>query len=111
MPRARNIKPGFFESEQVGQVPFGARLLFEALWLMADREGRLEDRPLRFKGFAFRYDPTTVEDIEQWLQQLEDVRLIDRYTVDRLMLIWIPKFKKHQNPHVKEKGFVSGICG
>lgn len=103
MARARNIKPGFFESEALGQCEFGARLLFAALWTMADREGRLADRPMRIRAYAFTYDAVTAEQVDGWLCQLAAQELIDRYEVDGLKCISVCKFSKHQNPHTKEK--------
>lgn len=101
MPRSRNIKPGFFSSEELGLCDHGARLLFAALWTLADREGRIEDRPMRIRAYAFPYDAVTAEDVEKWLAQLESHGLIARYE-NGAKVICVEKFKKHQNPHVKE---------
>ena len=49
MARARNIKPAFFKNETLVELPVETRLLFIGLWTLADREGRLEDRPKRIK--------------------------------------------------------------
>jgi hypothetical protein len=98
--RARNIKPGFFKNDDLAQCEHGARLLFAGLWTLADREGRLEDRPVRFKGELFAYDEKV--DIEKWLKQLHARHFITRYEIDGHKYIQINKFKKHQNPHVKE---------
>ena len=43
--RARNIKPGFFKNDALAELDFAGRLLFIGLWGIADRAGRLEDRP------------------------------------------------------------------
>ena len=98
--RARNIKPGFFKSEEVAECSPWARLLFPGLWCMADREGRLEDRPKRMKGEIFPYDSIEIEPL---LQELVEQGLIIRYEVDGQKLIWIPTFVKHQKPHPNEK--------
>jgi len=79
MPRARNIKPGFFKNEDLIELPFEARLLFIGLWTLADREGRLEDRPKRIKIELFPEDDCNVDDL---LRQLADKKLIIRYEVD-----------------------------
>jgi hypothetical protein len=102
MARARNIKPGFFESEQVGTASPGARLLFIALWQLADREGRMEERTMQIKAYAFRYDAITTEAVAGWLAELEAAKLIDRYESDGQKLIEILNFAKHQRPHQKE---------
>lgn len=99
MARARNIKPGFFTNPEVVEVSFEARLLFIALWTLADREGRLEDRPKKIKMAAF---PADSVDVDQMLEELADVGLIERYLVGGMRLINIPNFRKHQSPHHKE---------
>jgi len=103
MPRARSIKPGFFESEQVGSVSPCARLLFIALWQLADREGRLEDRPKRIQYYAFRYDDQKTISVELLLQELLEQSLIDRYENNGVKVISIPAFRAHQHPHHTEK--------
>lgn len=101
MARSRNIKPGFFSSEELGLCDHGARLLFAALWTLADREGRIEDRPMRIRAYAFPYDAVTTDDVGRWLDQLESHGLIARYE-NGARVICVEKFKKHQNPHMKE---------
>ena len=54
--RARNIKPGFFKNDTLAELEFAARLLFIGLWGLADRAGRLEDRPKKIKAEVFPYD-------------------------------------------------------
>jgi len=102
MARARNIKPGFFKNEYLAELPPLTRLLFIALWCEADREGRLEDRPLRIKAEYFPYDDC---DINTMLAQCEHSagNFLTRYEVDGKRYIQIRNFKKHQNPHIKEQ--------
>lgn len=102
MARARNIKPGFFESDQIGEVSFCARLLFIAMWQIADRCGRLERRPAKLRAYAFRYDALSVADVEAMLGELERVGLVKTTDFDGLNVIEIPTFTKHQTPHPKE---------
>lgn len=99
MARSRNIKPGFFKNEDLAECDFAARLLFAGLWVLADREGRLEDRPKRIKGELFAYDSVEVEPL---LQQLAHHGFIARYEVEGLRVIQVMKFSKHQHPHHKE---------
>ena len=103
MARARNIKPGFFESEQVGSVSISARLLFISLWQLADREGRLLDRPMQIKAFAFRYDAISADSVDGWIAELDAAGLIVRYQADGQKLIEIPNFVRHQRPHQREE--------
>jgi len=99
MARARNIKPSFCSNEQIAECDIWARMLFIHLWGLADREGRLEDRPLRIKAAVFPYDNC---DVETMLAQLADKSLIIRYEAGGMKLIWIPKFLLHQRPHINE---------
>ena len=99
MSRARNIKPGFFANEELVELPFETRLLFIGLWIIADREGRLEDRPKRIKMAVF---PADSVDIEKGLDALQSSGFIRRYTAKGIACIQVINFKKHQNPHIRE---------
>jgi hypothetical protein len=106
MARARNIKPGFFKNEELGGLPFGARLLFIGLWTLADREGRLEDRPGRIAGELFPYDrDISIAEINSWLDGLANgpEAFIVRYAIGKSRFLQITNFKKHQSPHHKEQ--------
>lgn len=99
MARARNIKPGFARNEDLAECSFAARLLFALLPTLADREGRLEDRPKRIKAELFPFDSIEAGPL---LDELDRWGLIARYVVDGQSLIQILAFVKHQNPHHKE---------
>ena len=98
--RARNIKPGFFQNEDLAELCPETRLLFIGLWLLADRQGLLEDRPKKIKMQIF---PADSWDVDPMLQELADQNLIVRYIIDSKKFISIPAWDKHQNPHVKER--------
>lgn len=100
MARARNIKPGFFKNEFLAEMPCEARLLFIGLWTLADREGRLEDRPKRIKAELFAFDSF---DVDSMLNLLQRDLFVLRYEVDGVRFIQIENFVKHQDPHYKEK--------
>lgn len=100
MARARNLKPGFFKNEDLAECTSWARLCFAGLWTLADREGRLEDRPKRIKGELFAFDSIEVEPL---LAELVRGKFIHRYTApDGRGLIQVMQFSKHQNPHHRE---------
>lgn len=111
--RARNVKPSFFQNEELADIPPYGRLLFIGLWCCADREGRLEDRPRRIKACTFPYEEV---DCDSLLQQLADKGFIARYEVEGERYIQVTNFTKHQNPHVKESASTipapceSGAC-
>ncbi|MDH0291411.1 hypothetical protein N7414_19985 [Pseudomonas sp. GD04087] len=100
MARARNIKPSFFKNEDLADLESSDRLLFIGLWCLADREGRLEDRPRRIKIELF---PGDGYDVETGLANLAGKGFIDRYEVDGYVVISLPNFLRHQSPHSTEK--------
>lgn len=100
MARSRNIKPGLFKNELLVEQPLFVRLLFVGLWTLADREGRLEDRPKRIKLELFPYDQ---DDTDAALQVLADLGFVDRYEADGKKVIQIVNFLKHQTPHGTER--------
>lgn len=100
MARARNIKPGFFKNEDLGECSLAARLCFVGLWVLADREGRLEDRPKRIKGELFPFDAFEVEPL---LDELAERAFIVRYANEEGRFIQVTKFAAHQSPHYSEK--------
>ena len=101
MARIRTIKPGFFKNEQLAELSFAHRLLFAGLWTLADRDGRLEDRPKRIKADLFPYDDVDVAAMLNDMARGTD-SLIVRYEVDGRGYIWIRKFGEHQRPHYSE---------
>lgn len=101
MARARNIKPGIFKNEVLGVADPLLTILFESLWCLADREGRIEDRPLRIKAETFPYRENL--DVNGYLTELQRMKFICRYEVDGGRFIQVLNFHKHQNPHKTEK--------
>jgi hypothetical protein len=101
MARSRNIKPGFFKNEFLAQCSPYARLLFAGLWLLADRRGRLEDRPLKIKGELFPFESLEVDALLKELADSEG-QFLTRYTAKGKAYIQIENFHKHQNPHKNE---------
>lgn len=103
MPRARLIKPSFFTNEDIVSLPPETQLLFIGLWMLADREGRLEDRPMRIKMSIF---PAANYDVNLLIQALAESKLVIRYEVNGNRFISIPNFVKHQKPHPNEPASV-----
>lgn len=104
MARSRNIKPGFFLNEDLAALGMGAQILFAGLWCIADREGRLEDRPRRIKTLLMSYYDVDVDELLNLLANNPAVgeKFIIRYSAKGHKYIQITKFKAHQNPHKNE---------
>lgn len=99
MARARNIKPGLYRNEHLIQCSVWARYLFPGLWTLADRRGRLEDRPLRIKIELYPMDDV---DVDALLDELQDAGVLIRYGSESDRFIQIVNFEKHQKPHRNE---------
>ena len=98
--RSRNIKPGVFSNEKLAELDPLARILFMGLWCVADKSGRLEDRPARIKIEVLPYDDV---DCNELLNALSLAKFINRYEVNGVAYIEVVNFLRHQNPHYKEK--------
>jgi hypothetical protein len=100
MARSRNIKPALFKNEVLGVEDPILTILFISLWCLADKGGRLEDRPLRIKAETFPYRENI--DINRYLTELSRLGFIHRYEVNGLRIIQVLNFGKHQHPHKTE---------
>lgn len=94
------MKPSLFKNEFLATSDPINTVIFEGLWCMADREGRLEDRPRRIHleinaGRAY-------ETTEAALAWLAEHGFILRYVHGSNRFIQIVNFAKHQSPHFKE---------
>src|SRR5690242_18895839 len=99
MARMRTIKPGFLTNDVLAEVEPLGRIQFAGLWTLADRAGRLEDRPRKIKVEVLLYDDC---DIEGLLTQLAERCFILRYAANNTRFIQILAFDKHQCPNIKE---------
>lgn len=68
--------------------------------MLADREGRLEDRPKRIKGELLPFDS---QDVDPLLNELAAHGFLVRYRNSDGSFIQISKFSAHQSPHYSEK--------
>lgn len=91
--RNRIIKEGFFRSYELAQLPPLARILFQGLWCMADKDGRLWDRPQQIKIECLPYDDC---DVNELLGMLTTAGFILRYEAEKRACIQVVNFGKHQ---------------
>lgn len=99
MTRARNIKPGFYKNEHLAECSPEARLLFPGLWMLADREGRIEWRPKRIRAEIFPFDNF---DVPCLVGELAERGFVAMYESGGRKYLQIVNFAKHQKPHHKE---------
>ena len=99
--RVRLLKPETFKDEHLAETSMAARVLFMGLWTLADREGRLEDRPKWIRAELLPYDPSV--DVDALLNELANPKaFILRYEVEGRKFIQLTNFLKHQKPHPRE---------
>lgn len=105
--RARLIKPTFFNNEAIMNNDPAIGILFVGLILLADREGRLEDRSIQIRAHVF---PSRADlDVDSMIGVLEKENLVVRYEAkwrigsERSGFIQIVNFIKHQGLLRNEK--------
>jgi len=99
LPRKREIHPGFFKNEDIAELEPLARLLLIGMWNLADREGRLEDRPKKLRAELLPYDSC---DGETLIAAIAGKGFIIRYEVDGHKYIQVNNWHKYQDVHPKE---------
>lgn len=106
MARARNIKPGFFQNEELGELDPVVRLAFIGMWTIADFKGCFEYRPKRLKIQLLPYDDISPDEVVSALEQSRFIRI---YSVEGRNYVKINNFLRHQNPHKNERDAGSEI--
>lgn len=96
MARIRTIKPEFFTSEEIVDMPLHVRLLYIALWCEADRDGRLVWKPRTIK---MRYFPADDFDMVEACECLVSTGHVVLYGDG---LAYIPTFLDHQHINPRE---------
>jgi hypothetical protein len=97
MARIRNIKPEFWQDEELAELPRDARLMYVGLWNLADEHGRLRGAPRYIKGQLFPYDDDlTAKDIDDLMEALVRAGKVHRYRVTGADYLWLPNLDRHQ---------------
>lgn len=100
MARIRSIKIDLFLDDGLESVSLEAHFLLAGLPVLADRAGRLEDKPKRIHAQIFPYRPTI--DTAALLVELEGTGHIRRYEVGGQRYIEVGGWDRDQRPHVNE---------
>lgn len=101
MARQRWIWPEFWDDPDIGRLSRDERLLFIALFSLADDEGRILADPLYLRGAAFRYDDDlTVEDVRAMRDRIARMlpRSVQLYQVDGRDYIALLRWRRWQRP-------------
>lgn len=102
MPSIRSLKPDFWDDEPLARLGSDARLIFQALWNLADDYGRLVDDVGRIFRFVFAAEgPMPHIDrrgVHAELDRIAGLGKIVRYSADGRRYIAVARFDKHQKP-------------
>lgn len=97
MARKRMIDPNFWEDQKLAKCPWPARFVFLGLISNSDDAGRLCGHPAILHSRIFHsHDGIALEEMEEWLSNLENENLVVRYRANEEDYIWLPGFFKHQ---------------
>jgi hypothetical protein len=96
MARIRTIKPEFFTSETVAELPVRARLTWIGLWTYCDDHGRCRDNVKLIKAAVWPLDDVSLTNIDSDLTDLQACGLVTRYTVDGKGYMQVVNWTEHQ---------------
>lgn len=96
MTNARMVFPKLFDNENIAQLDFAIRYLYIGLVCNADKEGRMEDRPQKIKKTILGYDNISANEVDAYLDTLQEHGFIIRYEASGQNFIQIVNFTKYQ---------------
>lgn len=98
MARIRTIKPDFFTSLTIADLPLSTRLTFIGLWCYVDDNGVGIDeaRLIRASVWPLDESPEILQRTREDLRRLQEALLVTRYTVSGRPLLAIKSWSEHQ---------------
>jgi hypothetical protein len=100
MLHIRQVKPGHFTHEGLGELSIAARLADIGLWVCADKHGRFEWKPKTLKLSIMPFD---VIDFEALMIELVDGGFVERYEVDGQKYGRRLNWEEHQGLGTRER--------
>jgi hypothetical protein len=97
--RIRTIKPEFFTSEAVAQLPLSARLTFIGLWTYVDDNGVGIDNELLITAAIWPLEPDNAKTLERTREDLASLSrngLVNRYVDSRRRYLHVTSWDEHQ---------------
>lgn len=96
MPRIRTIKPDFFTSDTVSELPLRARLTWIGLWTHCDDHGRCRNNVKLIKAAVWPLDDVSLRDVAEDLDALAEAGVIYLYAVDDRTYLQVTGWTEHQ---------------
>jgi len=99
MARIRSIHPDALKSEKLAVAGAEAERCYWRLTTICDDYGRVEDHPRLIWATLFPLnDDATTELVDQWLSELAEVGLVERYTSGGKRCIAVTRWSDYQHP-------------
>ena len=98
MARIRSIKPEFFTSLTIADLPLSARLTFIGLWTYVDDNGvgPADPRLIRAAIWPLEDAPDILQRTREDLQRLQEARLVTLYEASGRSLVFVDGWDEHQ---------------
>ena len=103
MARIRSIKPEFWDSPSTAATSLRGRLLYIAMWNLADDYGIGDATPIRLLSFAFPHDDIAVSEIPTLCEEISERFGVVFYEHDGRPFYYIANWDKHQRTERKAK--------
>lgn len=110
MARIRSIKPEFFTSLTIADLPLSARLTFIGLWTYVDDNGvgPADPRLIRAAVWPLEETPDILQRTREDLQRLQEARLITLYEASGRPLVAVNSWTEHQKvSHPRKPRFLT----
>jgi hypothetical protein len=103
MARIRTIKPEFWDSPDTARASLRARLLYIAMWNLADDYGVGDGNHRRIIGFAFPNDEIGVSEIPRLVSEVSRTFSVMFYEHEGRPYYYIPSWENHQRTEKRAK--------
>lgn len=103
MARIRTIKPEFWDSPDTAKASLRARLLYIAMWNLADDYGIGDGNYKRMIGFAFPNDEIGVSEIPRLIAEVSSSFSVMFFEYEGRPYYWIPSWETHQRTEKRAK--------
>ncbi|NBW18805.1 MAG: hypothetical protein EBR82_63605 [Caulobacteraceae bacterium] len=99
MARIRSIHPDCWKSRKLAKCSAEAERLYWRLQPACDDHGRVEDDPELLTSTLFPLQRSiAIEAVDAWLNELDDLDLIQRYETDTERVIQVQRWSEYQHP-------------
>ena len=96
MSRIRTIKPEYWNDEKLSKISRDARLTFVGLWTASDDYGVVKGHPTWLRNQIYPFEELSQKLFNQWLDELEKIKVIIPFIYNRERYYFIRNFTKHQ---------------